>query len=325
MRELRVALFVKKRQNEPFFGPFCHWTKYSRPHQATPHSAHTIEAKGAMKNFWKATHSCLHSTSDQWSRQRKSTCGANAVRLAVIGLAGCCLLATPGSAFAQFSENPSLVLSDYSEPDCSLNASLQLNSRQSQENVQSHRASTIQANDQTQNPTPPPNNEPSLKDLGFPPDLIKGNAQEQARLDRRSHMLQVHQRLGLITVAPLLVTLFTSPGAKGHHGLPGSPGGRELHAGFGAATAALYFSSAYFAIRAPKIPGTHVEGPIRLHKALAWIHGPGMILTPILGAIAYNQLSRGERVHGIAKYHSDVAWITAIAYGGAILSVSVKF
>jgi hypothetical protein len=50
-----------------------------------------------------------------------------------------------------------------------------------------------------------------------------------------------------------------------------------------------------------------------------------MILTPILGAIAYSQLSNGERVHGIAKYHSWVAWTTVGAYGAAIASVSIKF
>ena len=63
----------------------------------------------------------------------------------------------------------------------------------------------------------------------------------------------------------------------------------------------MYFMTAYFAIRAPKIPGTKTRGPIRLHKALAWIHGPGMILTPILGAMAFAQKSRGEKVHGIAR------------------------
>ena len=51
----------------------------------------------------------------------------------------------------------------------------------------------------------------------------------------------------------------------------------------------LYFTSAYFAIRAPSIKGTPTRGPIRVHKALAWIHGPGMILTPNLGALAYQQ------------------------------------
>jgi Carboxypeptidase regulatory-like domain len=167
--------------------------------------------------------------------------------------------------------------------------------------------------------------EPSLGDLGFSPDQTRGSPQDQAMLDRRSHMLQVHQRLGLITTAPLLASIITSPGAKGKHGNPGSPTGRDVHGALGAATAGLYFTSAYFAIRAPKIPGTQARGPIRVHKALAWIHGPGMVLTPILGAIAYSQLSRGERVHGIAKYHSWAAYATAGAYGGAILSVSLKF
>jgi hypothetical protein len=49
----------------------------------------------------------------------------------------------------------------------------------------------------------------------------------------------------------------------------------------------------------PKISGTETRGPIRLHKALAWIHGPGMILTPILGALAYGQKNKGEKDHGI--------------------------
>ena len=166
---------------------------------------------------------------------------------------------------------------------------------------------------------------PSLGDLGFSPAQTQGSSQYQAMLDRRSHMLQVHQRLGLITTAPLVAAVITGPSAKGKHGSPGSPSGRELHAALGAATVGLYFSSAYFAMRAPKIPGTPARGPIRVHKALAWIHGPGMVLTPILGAIAYSQLSNGEHVHGIAKYHSWVAWTTVGAFGASIVAVSVKF
>ena len=50
-----------------------------------------------------------------------------------------------------------------------------------------------------------------------------------------------------------------------------------------------------------------------------------MILTPILGAIAFNQKSKGEKVHGIASAHSAVAIVTAAAYGASILSVSVKW
>jgi len=163
---------------------------------------------------------------------------------------------------------------------------------------------------------------PSLGDLGFTPDQIKGSPQDQARLDRRSHMLKTHQRLGLITLAPLVATLIVSNQAAGRHG---TASGRELHAALGGVTAGLYLTTASFAVFAPKVPGTTVRGPIRLHKALAWIHGPGMILTPILGALAYGQLNRGEKVHGIASMHSTVAGVTAAAYGLAILSVSIKF
>jgi hypothetical protein len=129
-------------------------------------------------------------------------------------------------------------------------------------------------------------NGPSLSDLGFNTAETQSNPQEQARLDRRTHMLKTHQKMGLITAGPLVATIITGFGAGGKKT---SSGTRDFHAALGSATAGLYFTTAYFAIRAPKIEGTHTRGPIRVHKTLAWIHGPGMILTPILGAIAFDQ------------------------------------
>jgi len=151
--------------------------------------------------------------------------------------------------------------------------------------------------------------QPSLGDLGFTPEQSQSNPQEQARLDKRSHMLKTHQRLGLITIAPLVAALFTSAGAKGKNG---GSSGRDLHAVLGGTAAAMYLTTASFAIFAPKIPGTPTRGPIRVHKALAFIHGPGMILTPILGAIAFDQRSRGEKVHGIASLRGAVAGATRL-------------
>jgi len=162
----------------------------------------------------------------------------------------------------------------------------------------------------------------SLGDLGFSPAQTQGSAQDQARLNKRSHMLKIHQRLGLIDTFPLVATVIAGAGAGGKKT---STSDRYLHLALGSVTGDLYFLSAYYAIRAPKIPGTATRGPIRLHKALAWIHGPGMILTPILGAIAFDQKSKGERVHGIARAHGPVAIVTAGAYGAAILSVSIKW
>ena len=168
----------------------------------------------------------------------------------------------------------------------------------------------------------PAKTEPSLQDLGFPASATESNAKQQALLDKRTHMLKIHQRLGLITIIPLAAAVLSSAGAGG---TSTSSATRDLHAALGGTAAGMYFATAYFAIRAPRITGTETRGPIRWHKALAWVHGPGMILTPILGALALQQKSRGERVHGIASAHLPVALITTGAYGAALLAVSIKF
>jgi hypothetical protein len=164
--------------------------------------------------------------------------------------------------------------------------------------------------------------EPSLEDLGFPASQAQGDAKLQALLDKRTHMLKIHQRLGLIAAIPITAAVITSVGAGGKDT---SKTSRDLHAALGGLAGDLYFASAYYAIRAPRVPGTQTRGPIRFHKAMAWIHGPGMIATPILGIMAFDQKSKGEKVHGIASAHGPVAIVTAGAFGAALLSVSVKF
>jgi len=164
--------------------------------------------------------------------------------------------------------------------------------------------------------------EPSLEDLGFSPAESQANARQQALLDRRTHMLKIHQRMGLITTIPMIASVVTSLNAGGRSQGTAS---RDLHVALGALTGDLYGITAYYAIRAPRIPGTQTKGPIKVHKILAWIHGPGMIATPILGAIAFNQKNNGEKVHGVASAHGPVAIVTAGAFGAALLAVSVKF
>ncbi len=170
---------------------------------------------------------------------------------------------------------------------------------------------------------PAPNkSEPSLEDLGFSKSETQANAQEQALLDKRTHMLKIHQRMGLITTIPMIASVVTSLNAGGKSEGTAS---RDLHVALGALTGDLYGITAYYAIRAPRIKGTKKRGPIKFHEAMAWIHGPGMIATPILGAIAFSQKNNGEKVHGIAQAHGPVAIVTAAAFGAALLSVSFKF
>ena len=180
----------------------------------------------------------------------------------------------------------------------------------------------------------PANPAPSLNDLGFSTQQIESDPKLQAMLHRRTEMLRTHQRLGLITTIPMVATLFTGGGAKvereGGQTTRGlNDANLDLHLALGAATGALYGTTAYFAIRAPHVPGTHKHGAIRLHEALAFVHGPGMLATGVLGYMAYKQENSGEKVHGIASAHGPVAVVTTIAYGASMVAVSwpirVKF
>lgn len=176
---------------------------------------------------------------------------------------------------------------------------------------------------------PQQNNQPSLGDLGFTPAQTEANAKLQARLNKRTHMLKVHQTLGIITLAPMAAAVLTSGGAKPKHShtvngtvIEPSSSGVDLHAALGSATVVMYGLTAYYAIAAPKIAGVQPRGAIRWHRDLVWIHAPGMVLTPILGAMALNQENQGEKPHGIAAAHSYVAWTTVAAYTASAIAVS---
>jgi hypothetical protein len=175
-------------------------------------------------------------------------------------------------------------------------------------------------------PAPGKQATPSLPDL-FPPNETQANTQLQAQLNKRTHMLKVHQTMGLITAIPMVATLITGPQAsvKGRNGqtiTEPTAANLDLHIALGGLTTGLYWTTAYYAIFAPKIAGVKPKGAIRLHRDLEWVHGPGMILTGVLGILAYRQENAGEKVHGIASAHGAAAYVTAVAYGASIISVS---
>ncbi|HEX5234351.1 MAG TPA: hypothetical protein VFW25_03370 [Silvibacterium sp.] len=178
-----------------------------------------------------------------------------------------------------------------------------------------------------QQTNPPQQNEPTLGDLGISASQTQGSARQQALLDKRTHMLKVHQTLGLITAIPMAAALITGPQAKakGRNGetiTEPSQANLDFHIALGGLTTGMYAATAYYAAFAPKVPGVKKKGAIRVHEALIWVHGPGMVLTPVLGIIAYKQENAGERVHGIASAHGAVAEITAAAYGASLIAVS---
>lgn len=247
-----------------------------------------------------------------------------------VALALSCLLTPP--AFAQSSPHPVAISASAAAP--ASNAARDLPDAPVPQNAQQQSSQSAPQNQQqapqsTQQPQQNPN-QPSLGDLGFTPQQTEANALMQKRLNERTHDLKVHQTLGLITLAPMAAAVISSGGAKEkrNRSVPGAPptgpssSGVDLHAALGSATVVMYGATAWYAIRAPKIPGVKPRGAIRMHRDLVWIHAPGMVLTPILGALALNQENQGQKVHGIASAHSVVAWTTVGAYAASIVSVS---
>ncbi len=175
-----------------------------------------------------------------------------------------------------------------------------------------------------QAPQQPPSTSgsPTLDDLGITPTQVHGDDRTQALLDKRSHMLKVHQRLGLITAVPILAACISGAGATPDRGTYGSTTSRDVHVGIAGLAIGMYGATAYYAAAAPRLDHAPARGGVKWHKYLIYIHAPGMVLTPILGAMAFNQINSGQKVHGIASAHQAVAVTTALAYGASILAVT---
>src|ERR1700731_770299 len=94
-------------------------------------------------------------------------------------------------------------------------------------------ASTMPPPDNLPNAPSSSTTSPSLSDLGLSAEQIQGNAREQALLDKRTHMLKIHQRMGLITAGPLIATVISSLGAGGKST---STSSRDLHVALGSLT-----------------------------------------------------------------------------------------
>lgn len=164
---------------------------------------------------------------------------------------------------------------------------------------------------------------PSLEDLGLSPAQTKADPDAQHRLDVRTHDLKVHQTLGLVTLVPIAAACLTSGLAPADPRRSNNEAGRDIHIALGSLSVGMYSATAWYAIKAPRIPGQGpTKGGIKLHKYLVAVHAPGMVLTPILGAMAYNQAANGQKVSGIASAHGAVALITAGAYAASIVAVS---
>ena len=159
----------------------------------------------------------------------------------------------------------------------------------------------------------------SLDDLGFKKADTQTNPELQLQLEKRTSMLKTHQLFGLIATGPMVANYLL--GGSANH----SSSVRNIHMGVGIATSALYFTSASFAIFAPKPEGVVDTGNTKIHRWLSYVHFPLMIITPILGGMAKGQRDNGQKVTGIAGMHGAAATVLLISYLASIGIMTFSF
>lgn len=162
-------------------------------------------------------------------------------------------------------------------------------------------------------------------------------------LRHRERSLRTHRAFGIAAWSSLLVTevlgtiqLVNQDSWFGRGACasdPGAFGCRQsslitgLHEGFAFTTVGLYLTAGVIAAAAAD-PEHAAEGDgaaqrrLRLHKTLAWIHGAGMVLLPILGIIsAYPQIlgattneARADVGRAMRSLHAIVGYTTFTAF-----------
>lgn len=152
----------------------------------------------------------------------------------------------------------------------------------------------------------------SLEDLGFSQEETKSDPRFQGQLEARTDMLRIHQTLGLITAVPMTTEFVLGLVTAGNVANGSTDTG--LHTALGISTAGLYITTAMFAILAPKPEGMKASGNTELHQILAWIHGPLMILTPLVGDMANDRIANHQPAGDLATLHGIMAGALVASY-----------
>jgi hypothetical protein len=135
----------------------------------------------------------------------------------------------------------------------------------------------------------------------------------KSELGLRRGMLTAHQIGGFVTLGCMISAVYF-----GQMILDGNRGYRTNHQIFVTATIASYTTTGLLAVLTPPPMIRRDEvSTTTIHKALAWVHFAGMILTPILGA-SIKHASASD----IARFHQVSAYITTTALAASLITIT---
>ncbi len=161
---------------------------------------------------------------------------------------------------------------------------------------------------------------------------VKAVNEAERLADRRSY-LKFHQAAGLTTLAMLTGQVILGQYLMNERqaGNLGEDYDRlqSAHLGLGIATFTVYSAAAISQLLAPKIEEREGEfSTVTVHKALALIHGTGMLVTPFMGWYMTEQrenaqtLKDFERIDRLNTIHQATGYATLGALAGAALVIT---
>jgi hypothetical protein len=139
----------------------------------------------------------------------------------------------------------------------------------------------------------------------------------RSELSLRRTMLVAHQIGGFVTLGFMVTAVYY--GQKMLDENMSSKSDMNSHQLFVTATITSYSLTGLLAVLSPPPMIRRDESSsITLHKALAWIHFTGMVITPILGSMIHKRLTNTQLAH----FHQASAYITTTALAASLIVIT---
>lgn len=152
-----------------------------------------------------------------------------------------------------------------------------------------------------------------FRSMGIAAPLTPESRKSELKLRRT--MLVAHETSGFVTLGLMLTTVYY--GQKVLDAYPAPLSLRRTHIGFADATIATYSLTGFLSLLSPPPTIRRDEmSTLSYHRALAWIHFSGMIITPIIASMAQKQ---GASDKSVLRIHQISAYITTTAFAASMV------
>ena len=143
----------------------------------------------------------------------------------------------------------------------------------------------------------------------------------KSELKLRRTMLVAHEVSGFVTLGLMVTTVYYGQKVLNEFYTSNYRPLLRKHTQFVDATIATYSITALLSLLSPPPVIRRDEiSTVSIHRALAWVHVTGMILTPIIAAIA--KKGRGATDMSILRIHQISAYITTAAFTASMIVVT---